>query len=83
MPRSGTSLVEQILASHSKVFGGGELQNLNIAIMANMDVRQYPENVRNLKPQQLELMATHYLDSLAQLCRTSSAVSDKKPITLS
>ena len=79
MPRSGTSLVEQILASHSKVFGGGELQNLNIAIMANMDVRQYPENVRNLKPQQLELMATHYLDSLAQLCRTSSVVSDKKP----
>ena len=25
MPRSGTSLVEQIIASHSKVFGGGEL----------------------------------------------------------
>ena len=26
MPRSGTSLVEQILSSHSKVVGGGELQ---------------------------------------------------------
>ncbi|HTP84486.1 MAG TPA: tetratricopeptide repeat protein [Alphaproteobacteria bacterium] len=25
MPRSGTTLIEQILASHSKVFGGGEL----------------------------------------------------------
>ncbi len=25
MPRSGTSLVEQILSSHHKVFGGGEL----------------------------------------------------------
>ncbi len=25
MPRSGTSLVEQIISSHSKVFGGGEL----------------------------------------------------------
>jgi len=28
MPRSGTTLVEQILASHPKVFGGGELGNL-------------------------------------------------------
>ena len=24
MPRSGTTLVEQILSSHSKVYGGGE-----------------------------------------------------------
>ena len=29
MPRSGTSLVEQILASHPMVFGAGELENLN------------------------------------------------------
>ena len=28
MPRSGTSLVEQILASHSKVLGAGELQDM-------------------------------------------------------
>jgi len=79
MPRSGTSLIEQILASHSTVFGGGELQNLNIAIMANMDVRRYPENVVKLQPQQLQLMATHYLDSLAKLSKSSFVVSDKKP----
>ncbi|MBF0281909.1 MAG: tetratricopeptide repeat protein [Zetaproteobacteria bacterium] len=29
MPRSGTSLVEQILASHSALFGAGELDTLN------------------------------------------------------
>ena len=28
MPRSGTSLVEQILSSHSKVYGGGELNHI-------------------------------------------------------
>ena len=28
MPRSGTSLVEQVLASHSRVFGAGELNDL-------------------------------------------------------
>ena len=30
MPRSGTTLVEQILSSHPQVFGGGELPNLSI-----------------------------------------------------
>lgn len=34
MPRSGTSLVEQILASHSMVFGAGELMALREAVEA-------------------------------------------------
>jgi hypothetical protein len=28
MPRSGTTLCEQILSSHSEVFGGGELKHI-------------------------------------------------------
>ena len=32
MPRSGTSLIEQVLASHSKVFGAGETNLLNDVI---------------------------------------------------
>jgi tetratricopeptide (TPR) repeat protein len=32
MPRSGTSLTEQILASHSKIYGAGELMTLGKAI---------------------------------------------------
>jgi tetratricopeptide (TPR) repeat protein len=31
MPRSGSSLIEQILASHPQIHGGGELQDLEIA----------------------------------------------------
>ncbi len=34
MPRSGTTLVEQILSSHSDVFGGGELDALTTAIQS-------------------------------------------------
>ena len=30
MPRSGTTLVKQILASHSKVFGAGELNEMKV-----------------------------------------------------
>ncbi len=32
MPRTGTTLVEQILASHSQVFGAGELQNFPLQV---------------------------------------------------
>ena len=35
MPRSGTSLVEQIISSHSEVFGGGELPILSNIIKTN------------------------------------------------
>jgi tetratricopeptide (TPR) repeat protein len=33
MPRSGTTLIEQILASHPRVFGAGEFMSLNDAVM--------------------------------------------------
>ena len=36
MPRSGTSLVEQIITSHSQVFGAGELPILPNIIRENM-----------------------------------------------
>ena len=35
MPRSGTSLVEQIISSHSKVFGAGELPILSKIVKDN------------------------------------------------
>ena len=36
MPRSGTTLIEQILASHPQVFGAGELSNLEKAVAASV-----------------------------------------------
>ena len=39
MPRSGTSLTEQILASHSQVYGAGELTTLRDVVRATYDDR--------------------------------------------
>ncbi len=36
MPRSGTTLVEQILSCHNKIYGAGELAYLDIAIKENL-----------------------------------------------
>ncbi len=61
MPRSGTTLVEQILASHPQVHGGGERRDFEVAIAGldhpaadGEDLRRvgarYVERVRALKP---------------------------------
>ena len=36
MPRSGTSLIEQILASHSNVYGAGEINVLDVVVLVNI-----------------------------------------------
>ncbi len=54
MPRSGTSLVEQIISSHSNVFGGGELSFLsNIIhneILNNQKLTSIKNNLKELIP---------------------------------
>ena len=44
MPRSGTSLVEQIISSHNEVFGGGELP-----ILPNIIKNIFINNEKSLK----------------------------------
>ena len=65
MPRSGSTLVEQILASHSEVEGTGELPF--IAMMSNSiggprsSTREYPHAVNDLSQDQLESLGKAYL----------------------
>jgi tetratricopeptide (TPR) repeat protein len=42
LPRSGSTLVEQILASHSRVEGAGELSDLPLTLTAESQRRQVP-----------------------------------------
>ena len=48
MPRSGTSLIEQILSSHSLVEGCGELLNLPLALTKNNYLTKFNENKRTI-----------------------------------
>ena len=47
MPRSGTTLVEQIISSHSEVTGGGELGNARKMALAFLNDNQGAEEMRN------------------------------------
>ncbi|MEP3346422.1 MAG: sulfotransferase [Litoreibacter sp.] len=74
MPRSGTSLTEQILASHSRVYGAGELELMHTVLRDTKTLRQpLSENLlRNIR--------TGYLGGLTDLEAKSPVITDKMPI---
>ncbi len=83
MPRSGTSLIEQILASHPAVFGAGELIHvIQIAgsLQATLDKPQpYPHCVPGLTPAELDVLAQSYLEQIDALSPDAARVVDKMP----
>jgi len=80
MPRSGTTLVEQILASHSQVAAGGELPTIvNIAGQIKGAGTHYPESVHDLDKSSIEGFARQYLDKLKRISSDAAHVTDKMP----
>jgi tetratricopeptide (TPR) repeat protein len=77
MPRSGSTLIEQILASHPQVHGAGELADLEIA--ANLIVEAFPEGVSTLEAITLRRMAQAYLARLPALPDGKTRIVDKMP----
>jgi hypothetical protein len=65
MPRAGSTLVEQILASHTAIEGLGELPDI-MAIGARLDrqsATRYPEVLAGLAPGELTGLGNLYLES--------------------
>ena len=66
MPRSGSTLVEQIIASHSRVEGTSELPyigRLTKSLNRNRaDGMRYPEVLSELAPRHFDRMGQNYLD---------------------
>jgi hypothetical protein len=83
MPRSGTTLVEQILAAHPAVFGAGELDLLPNLVRLMPGVLDsslsYPQCMRELTPELREQAAQYYLHGLDQYDTEHPAVVDKMP----
>lgn len=79
MPRSGTSLVEQILDSHNKVHGAGELNVLNKFIFPLLNDSNYDEN-NSFSEKVLVSMRQNYLDSLINLNVREKNIIDKMPL---
>jgi len=86
LPRSGTTLTEQILASHPECFGAGELNVLtDLATgtpdrLANGDL-SWPATAPQLSKQQVLDLAQDYLNDSGQRAPdTANKVVDKQPL---
>lgn len=83
MPRSGTSLTEQILAAHSNVYAAGELDTLfkvSCQMKQSMgDENAYPFYVNKLTQDNVDDMASTYLKHLSSLSGQEEYVTDKMP----
>ena len=83
MPRSGTTLVEQILASHPEIYGGGELEKLGqlVSEFSNMNgsTAGYPACITTANPNDIEHLAKGYLDYLGNLSAHDRRITDKMP----
>jgi Tfp pilus assembly protein PilF len=75
MPRSGTTLVEQILASHPKVFGAGEIDNFDKVIAA----LRFPEKVSLMSGEQLRQLGASYVDDISVGAPAVTRITNKTP----
>lgn len=69
LPRTGSTLIEQILASHSQVEGTGELPNINNTAIATAQYRQdnkiYPHTLDDFSTRDWKYYGKEYLDQVA------------------
>jgi Flp pilus assembly protein TadD len=83
MPRSGTTLVEQILASHPLVYAAGELSLFGDVMLSvrGPDGRPTagPAFVAGLESQAFEQIGSRYVEQLRAMAPDATRITDKRP----
>jgi hypothetical protein len=81
LPRSGTTLIEQILASHSKVFGAGELREMpRIAErIGGAEKPSFPEAIATLPDRELNAIGGEYVRTVRRMSPVAERITDKMP----
>ncbi|WP_244423159.1 sulfotransferase [Bradyrhizobium sp. ORS 375] len=84
MPRSGTTLMEQVLASHSKVFGAGELETFKDLVgecaSRQKVVPNYPDLITLLPPEEMTKLGQEYTARVRILAPEAERIVDKMPL---
>jgi tetratricopeptide (TPR) repeat protein len=83
LPRSGTSLTEQILASHPQVFGAGELkvarQVFETLASASRHGGMPLDSLQSLDRESVQHLARRYVNELAAFDDSADRIVDKMP----
>ncbi len=76
MFRSGSTLMEQVLAAHPRVIAGGEI---DFVPTLAQELAPFPARMAQVSASQLEQLAARYLASLAKIFPGADHVTDKRP----
>jgi tetratricopeptide (TPR) repeat protein len=83
MPRSGSTLIEQILASHPAVFGGGELNLFDHAAGAIgkglPGEPSFPDMIAAMSAEHFAALGSLYLEELKKRAPQAARITDKMP----
>jgi tetratricopeptide (TPR) repeat protein len=81
MPRSGSTLIEQILASHPSVFGAGERLDFGeeVTRLSAPGGPAFPEIVVALSGEDLEALGARYLRRVSVVAKGAARITDKMP----
>jgi tetratricopeptide (TPR) repeat protein len=83
MPRSGTSLVEQIIDSHSQAAGAGELESLRHlsgSLGRGAGELDWQRDMDGLTPERADKLSEAYLSKLRETDASALRITDKMPI---
>ncbi len=84
MPRSGTTLIEHILASHPAIHGAGELKDIG-SISATIpkhiaNTPSYPECIPQAPYEVISGFAGSYLNRIRNMAPSAQRIIDKQPL---
>lgn len=82
MPRSGTTLTEQILSSHPQVYGAGELPDIRKLISQQCgagEYREFPKFLGQLDIGEISQMGKEYIEGLRKRDSSAERITDKMP----
>ena len=82
LPRSGTSLVEQIISSHTEVYGGGELKFLEEIIFRNFyKNNNFDDLLDNINNEEfINNISKQYYDKIKDFKVKEKVITDKAPL---
>ena len=84
MPRSGTSLVEQILAQHPEVYASGERSDIGVfaaRLTADQGISEaYPAGIRQLTEEIVSGLSRTYLGKTFDDAESTARITDKMPL---
>ena len=82
MPRSGTTLVEQIISSHADIFGAGEIEFIPEIItknFGNKNLRLYFDQIIEFDKNELKNFGIEYINEVNSLSGETLRTTDKLP----